>query len=64
MPQGLQEAACACPYCGEPISLLIDGSVAQQRYVEDCFVCCRPIVVEVAFEASGELSLQLHQEDD
>lgn len=36
-----------CPACGEPIELVADVSVAQQTYVEDCFVCCAPIVVSV-----------------
>jgi len=34
----------ACPYCGEPISMVLDTSVAQ-TYIEDCEVCCRPIEV-------------------
>ncbi len=41
-----------CPYCGQPVELLIDGTVARQRYVEDCEVCCRPMVVEV--DATGD----------
>lgn len=35
----------ACPCCGERISIAIDTSVPQQQYVEDCSVCCRPLVV-------------------
>ncbi|GAB2626322.1 CPXCG motif-containing cysteine-rich protein [Novilysobacter erysipheiresistens] len=42
-----------CPYCGETIELLVDDSVDQQHYVEDCPVCCRPIEVTVALEADG-----------
>lgn len=42
-----------CPYCGEPITLLIDDSVDRQRYVEDCQVCCRPIEVTVAIEGGA-----------
>lgn len=42
-----EEVAVYCPYCNEPITLLIDCSESGQRYVEDCFVCCRPIVVSV-----------------
>lgn len=30
-----------CPYCGETIEVLIDCSVSEQRYIEDCQVCCR-----------------------
>ncbi len=43
-----------CPYCGEPIELLVDGSVESQRYVEDCQVCCRPIEVSVTIGEDGE----------
>lgn len=38
---------CYCPYCGETIELLIDLSEPQQEYVEDCSVCCRPIIITV-----------------
>jgi hypothetical protein len=34
-----------CPYCGEQISMVVDLSVRQQTYVEDCEVCCNPIEV-------------------
>jgi len=36
-----------CPYCGEVVELLIDRSVLRQRYIEDCAVCCQPMVVTV-----------------
>ena len=34
-----------CPYCWQQISMVLDLSVAEQSYVEDCEVCCRPIQV-------------------
>jgi transcription elongation factor Elf1 len=37
-----------CPYCGERISMVLDTSVDEQTYVEDCEVCCRPIEVSYA----------------
>lgn len=43
-----------CPYCWEDISMLLDGSVRQQKYIEDCEVCCNPIELRVEFE-EGEL---------
>ncbi|MGY3266769.1 ribosomal protein S27E [Lysobacter sp. HA35] len=27
-----------CPYCGEPIDLVVDSSGGSQRYIEDCQV--------------------------
>lgn len=34
-----------CPYCWQEISMLLDASVCDQRYIEDCEVCCRPIKI-------------------
>jgi len=39
-----------CPYCWQTISMVLDVSVAQQVYVEDCEVCCQPIEVSYAVE--------------
>ncbi|WP_067035540.1 CPXCG motif-containing cysteine-rich protein [Allomuricauda sp. CP2A] len=39
-----------CPYCWEEISFLLDSSVSDQTYVEDCEVCCNPIEVRAGFE--------------
>jgi hypothetical protein len=36
-----------CPFCGEPVELLVDTTISRQEYVEDCEVCCRPMVVTV-----------------
>ena len=43
-----------CPYCGEPIELLLDGSAGGQDYIEDCPVCCQPVSVHVSVEDDGE----------
>ncbi|MGI9525568.1 MAG: CPXCG motif-containing cysteine-rich protein [Weeksellaceae bacterium] len=39
-----------CPYCWQQISMLLDTSVTEQRYVEDCEVCCNPIEISVHFD--------------
>lgn len=38
-----------CPYCWEDISMLLDFSVSEQSYVEDCEVCCNPIEIVAQF---------------
>ena len=43
-----------CPYCWMQISMLLDSSVENQTYVEDCENCCNPIEVSCSFE-EGEL---------
>lgn len=44
-----------CPYCGERLKILIDGSAGNQDYVEDCQVCCSPIDISVQIDSSGEI---------
>jgi len=56
------ERASSCPYCGESIDLLIDVSVESQQYVEDCQVCCRPIVVEASYDGE-QVHLNLKTEN-
>src|SRR3546814_8124138 len=53
-PRMLPAIDTRCPCCGEPIELFVDGSAGDQQYIEDCQVCCRPIVVTVALDADGE----------
>ena len=53
----------SCPYCGEPIEIVVDLSVEQQDYVEDCSVCCRPMVISVT--ATGEdATVTVRSEDE
>jgi hypothetical protein len=45
-----------CPWCWEAIEIVLDLSVdGQQQQVEDCSVCCRPIVIRYEAE-NGELT--------
>ena len=39
-----------CPYCWEMLEISIDPSVAEQEYVEDCQVCCHPILLSVSID--------------
>ncbi|MBD8090138.1 CPXCG motif-containing cysteine-rich protein [Pseudomonas fluorescens] len=36
-----------CPYCGEPAEAVLDLSGGDQSYIEDCPVCCRPIIFDL-----------------
>nr|WP_202843161.1 CPXCG motif-containing cysteine-rich protein [Luteimonas saliphila] len=53
-----------CPYCGEPVTLALDASADDQSYVEDCQVCCRPMLVAVAFDAPDSPRITLRREDE
>ena len=39
----MEEQFFQCPYCWQNISVLLDPSVAEQTFIEDCEVCCNPI---------------------
>ena len=62
--QLVHEIDADCPYCGEPISLLIDLSPGDQHYVEDCEVCCRAIQVIVASNEGMQTTIELYHEND
>jgi hypothetical protein len=42
-----------CPYCGESVDALLDLSGGDQTYIEDCPVCCRPIVFDLQTDGEG-----------
>ncbi len=60
----LQPYAISCPYCGERIDVLLDPEEVGQQYIEDCQVCCRPIVFNLVQDAEGELHPTVHTEND
>lgn len=47
----------ACPYCGETINIDVDHSQEHQQYVEDCQVCCQPIVITVSVSVDEPVPL-------
>jgi|TARA_R100001143_G_scaffold30013_11_gene29380 hypothetical protein len=61
--QALQEQSVMCPYCGEIIEVLLDASVNFQEYIEDCFVCCRPIQFSVYVNDDGSFHVDAVDEN-
>lgn len=49
----MEEYFFQCPYCWEEISMLVDVSVPQQSYIEDCEVCCNPIQINVTTDGNA-----------
>ena len=54
--------AIQCPFCGQSSELVIDTSVASQRFTTDCEVCCRPFEVFAECEPGEVLSLDVQGE--
>ena len=51
-----------CPYCGESLEILVDSSIRRQDYIEDCEVCCRPIILTIAVDGDGCLHVDASSE--
>ena len=64
MDGALQEQAITCPYCWESISVLLDPGDRGGSYVEDCQVCCRPILFRLHLANDGALVADVSREDD
>jgi hypothetical protein len=61
----LEECLVTCPYCWEPIPLLVDRSGGSAEYIEDCSVCCRPLVVTLKVIGDGRrCRVSVRGEDD
>lgn len=59
-----ENVSVACPYCGEPVELLIDVSAGSQAYVEDCSVCCQPMDVSIQVDSDGNVDVHVERSDD
>ena len=52
------ELSYICDSCGEEVVVPIDLSAgAEQQYVEDCPVCCRPNVIHIEIDESGAMRI-------
>lgn len=60
----LEDAEITCPYCWESIPLELDLSAGSQTYIEDCSVCCRPIVVRLRVDDEGGFEVDGRTEDE
>ncbi len=63
MANRVLETDVTCPYCWESFVLLVDGSVDQQEYVEDCEICCRPIDFRIEIDAWEQLQVDASRQD-
>lgn len=60
----LVEESVVCPYCGETIEVLIDFTDLNQQYIEDCQVCCKPIVFLVIEDGVVDKIVNVYSEDE
>ena len=59
------QASYVCDCCGEEIVIPIDASEGHlQEYVEECPVCCFPIVIRVEIDSEGSARAWGNSEQD
>ena len=57
-----EEAQITCPFCWETLTILLDFSLPEQDYIEDCQVCCRPIRISYSSHEGELISLDAQQD--
>ncbi len=60
----LDERTVYCPYCAEPLEVLIDAEEVGQQYIEDCQVCCKPISFAITVDSEGNVQAQVYDENE
>lgn len=56
----VEEVIVQCPACGESLAIDVDTTAgAEQSYIEDCAVCCRPMEVYVRCQPGEILSISV-----
>lgn len=54
-----------CDCCGEEIVVPVDPSAGnEQQYVEDCPVCCNPMLIRVEVDEDGDVRCWGESEQD
>ena len=53
-----------CPYCGEGINVSVEILDESQEYIEDCQVCCQPIVFYVGSALECAPTVQVRSENE
>jgi len=60
----LVEKSVDCPYCGESIDVLLDPNESDQSYIEDCQVCCRPIMFNFTTDVDGDITVSVRTDNE
>jgi hypothetical protein len=60
----LVEETVTCPYCWEVLQVLLDPGEAGESYIEDCQVCCHPMLLSLSTDGMGRLEVSAQRCDD
>lgn len=59
----MEEHFFQCPHCWQNISMLLDPSITEQKYIEDCEICCKPIEIHIEFSNSKLITFNTNSMD-
>lgn len=51
----LQAISITCPYCWQQFEIPFDPNPGDHELVEDCAVCCQPILIHLVVGTDGAL---------
>lgn len=58
----LFEKDIVCPYCWEKFSIAIEPTLETgESYIEDCYVCCRPIEIYIARIDDEDVEIRINK---
>ena len=57
-----EEAEITCPFCWATQTILLDFSLPEQDYIEDCQVCCQPMRIMYTSADEQLLNLEVYQD--
>ncbi len=49
-----------CPHCWENLLKMIDPSVSNQSFIEDCEVCCNPLEFTIEIHDNNLISFSVN----
>ena len=52
-----------CPHCWEEQLKMIDPSIDEQNFIEDCEVCCNPLQFKIILKSNDVLSFSVTKID-
>jgi hypothetical protein len=61
--EAVQTVTLQCPNCWELVEIVVDYSEAEQEIIEDCSVCCSPMVIAISTGDDEELHAEARLEN-
>ena len=55
---------CECPYCGEINTIIREESNVDYTVVQDCYICCNPILIEIIKQHNSDDIVIIRSEND